>query len=83
MLMDPDMKVNGLKINSMDSVLKDGQMEHLMKANMLKAKSMERASSLGLMEEYSLEIGKTTRWKAMEHLLGQTAEDTLVNMLMT
>ena len=35
----------------------------------------------GQMEEYLMEIGKTTRWMAMVHLLGQMAEDMSVSTL--
>lgn len=78
MLMDPDMKASGLKINSTDLVLKGGLMVLHMKDNMLKARNMAKVNSLGLMPVLLLEISLTTISMVMEFMNGQMAESTLV-----
>jgi hypothetical protein len=60
-------------------VLKDGQMEHLMKGIMHKARNMARASSLGLTIALILENSMTTIFMAVEYMSGQMEECTLVN----
>ena len=69
-----DMRVIGLKISNMDTVLNNGQMEHLMKATMLKARSMVKESLLGLMAAPLLENSMTITFMGVEFMNGQMNE---------
>jgi hypothetical protein len=100
-----DTRVTGLKISSMDLVLKNGLMVHHMKVNIIKARSMVMVNSLGLiralilvsstittfmdkefmsglMEESSMEIGRTIKWKVMVVSLGLMVGNMLEHILM-
>ena len=74
MLMDQDMKENGLKTNNMVLVLKDGLMVHLMKGNIHKEKNMERENSHGQIIVHIQEISLITIFMEMVFTNGQMAE---------
>ena len=55
-LMVPNTKVTGKKINNMETVLKHGQMDQATRDNTNTAKNMDRERSLGKMVVHSLAI---------------------------
>ncbi len=77
-LMDLDMKGSGKTTNNMGLVLKDGQMEHNMKASTLKERSMERESSYGRTRARIMENSQTIifrEWASTSGLMeGYTTE---------
>lgn len=78
MLMVQDTKDNGLRINNMAMVLKDGQMVPLMKVNIHKERSMEKENSPGLTLVHSLAISLTTIFMEVVSMNGQMEEFILV-----
>lgn len=69
------MKVNILKGKNMEKVNFNGQMVVSIPEILMTIIFMERVSTSGLMAEFTMEIGLTTKWKVMEHSHGQMVED--------
>jgi hypothetical protein len=72
-----------IKVKSMAGVNLLGLIKVLSLEILLITTFMEVVFTNGQMEESLMEIGKTTRWKVMERLHGQMAEDMWDNILMT
>ena len=73
--MVPAMKANILKEKSMEKENFNGQMVVSIPVILMTIIFMERVSMNGLMEEFTMEIGLTTKWKVMELSHGQMVED--------
>ncbi len=76
-------RVSTVMGRSMVKASSHGLMEALLLENFMTITYMEEAFMSGRMEEYSMENGKTTRWRVTVRLLGQTVVATLVSISMT
>ena len=76
--MEQNMRGTGKKINNTDKVLRLGLTVPGMKVNTCKAKSMEKASSLGLMDPLTTVNLQKTISKAEENTTGPMEENMTV-----
>ena len=76
---EPLTKENGSKISSMASVLKDGKMAPIIKANIDSVVNMEKANSYGLMDRHSKEILLAMELKEEGSTDGMMAGNTMAS----
>ena len=81
-LMEPPMKDLMLKAKSMERESLHGQTTAPTQETSLITTSTAVVFTSGLMEEFTLETGRTIRWRAMELSPGQMEENTLASTLM-
>jgi hypothetical protein len=76
-------KEAGMKISRREKGEKNGQMDHIMRVNIIEVKNMDSAYFNGQMVQNIMVNGKIIRCMDLENLNGQMVEFTRVNIRMT